>query len=1164
MGPSEANQAAVTSYTVGWIAALPHERAAGTAMLDERHNAPKDFVKNQSDDNQYTRGLMGLHHVVIASLPVGEYGTNVAAITARSMLASLPHIRIGLLVGIAAGIPRLDAGYDIRLGDVVVSQPKGSSGGVIQYDLLQAEHEMMPSTIPLILENLRTRYPHMVKPNRGQPGYVHQGHEHDCYYVDGHLVEREPRDSTCPEIYYGIVASGNVLVKDAKERESILARLESSEHVLCFEMEAAGLMNNFPCLVIRGVCDYADEFKNDRWQKYAAATAAAFAREYLDYVDVQETRDSPAIGKLAEKVDQEFRSHVRNDTGMLLDHVSQAKWTEVLNWLCAVDYGVQCRDMLALRHQDTGAWFLESDVFAVWAASDKDALLCPGIPGAGKTIMATSVVEFSRENLAPDEPVLFMCFTYKRQEVQNLEHVLGTLLRQLTDVQSAVSKTVQSFFDQHKKKQSSPTSRDLQATLDACLKRFQGAVIVLDALDECRESTRVAILSAIESLREQHRTRLLVTSRPTIDMQRMPLLSDANTLEVRASDEDTKEYITRRLPELSVFEDVSQDLRDQIVLKITEAAARAFLLARLAMDAIQHCVTLAQIRTTLRLLPSKHAAYDKAYDAAMERIGEQDTEESVLAKRTLSWIIYALRPLLASELSQALAIEPGFSEPTVEQMPSTRMILSVCAGLVVVDQESNIIGLVHFTTQEYFQRTGKRWFPDAELLIARSSTAYLMLHNVAQEVMRYKSELETRRNRFDQLQAEVIDFLKHNSAVASANVYVDGPPESIPSWTRGHTPKGTHWAARCGMGSVFRELDSRHWHDRDSNGMSPLSWAASNGDAAMVELLLTIKEDIDINPIDLHGRTPIAWAAEKGHSAVVSLLLADERKGHEDVLKLLLTCPKEVGARYKHGRTPLSWAAQGGQTAIVQLLLAQWPIKKDGGDNYRTSVLAYAARAGHEEVVRLLIANGGVSKDSQNRDGRTPLSWAAEGGHTAILELLLTHWVDVNSKDCDGRTPLSFAAEQGHAASVQLLLANDKVDVNSRDQTRRTPLSFAAENGHAPVVQLLATKDKIDINSQDKERRTPLSLAAGNGHEAIVRLLLATEKVNVYHSYNSDQNPLLMATMKGHTAVVKLLLESGKIDLKWIDASGMPLISLAIWWAEREGYEQTSLYLRSI
>lgn len=322
------------SYAITWIATLPIERAAAEAMLDEEHAAPTSFTRHQSDQNVYTWGRVGEHNIVIASLASGVYGTTSAATTASSLLASLPSIRVGLLVGMGGGIARPDEGHDIRLGDIVVSQPCGTTGGVCQYDLIkakpgdkrerkgflgrpatvllnalariQAVHERKDSMVPYFLQEMLEKNPKMSRKSKHNPGYAHQGFDNDrlfeaaCDHVPGpdcrgcdmaNEVQRDPRDTTDPDIHYGIIASGNTLVKDATARDRIVADL--GEDCICFEMEAAGLMNHFPCLVIRGICNYADSHKNDQWQRYASATAAAYAKELLAYVpavELQETK----------------------------------------------------------------------------------------------------------------------------------------------------------------------------------------------------------------------------------------------------------------------------------------------------------------------------------------------------------------------------------------------------------------------------------------------------------------------------------------------------------------------------------------------------------------------------------------------------------------------------------------------------------------------------------------------------------------------------------------------------------------------------------------------------------------------------------------------------------------------------------------------------------
>lgn len=336
-------------YTVGWIAALAKESAAALAMLDERHGRPDDFEKPSSDTNSYHWGRIGDHNVVIASLAAGVYGTISAATTVSNLLSSFPNIRIGLMVGIGAGIARPKQKRDIRLGDVAVSLPQGQSGGVLQYDLgkslvkedrghathtfkrvgflnsppeallkaltsLRAQVRLEGSKVSSIIEGMLERYPQMAENEPDEPGYIYQGQENDRLFESSYIhasdmgcddcdstriVPRTARRNPCvPRVHYGVIASGNKLVKDAVERDLILK--ESGEDCICLEMEAAGLMFSFPCLVIRGVCDYADSHKNDEWQEYAAATAAAYAKEFLGFVDNQDLAKTSRASEILE------------------------------------------------------------------------------------------------------------------------------------------------------------------------------------------------------------------------------------------------------------------------------------------------------------------------------------------------------------------------------------------------------------------------------------------------------------------------------------------------------------------------------------------------------------------------------------------------------------------------------------------------------------------------------------------------------------------------------------------------------------------------------------------------------------------------------------------------------------------------------------------------
>jgi hypothetical protein len=123
----------VQQYQVGVICALPDEMSAAIAILDERHQPI--IGQDKLDPNNYVLGRVHEHNVVIACLPAGVYGTNSVARVARDMLRTFTGLRFGLMVGIGGDIPNLEKGLDIRLGDVVISQPNKTYGGVVQYDL---------------------------------------------------------------------------------------------------------------------------------------------------------------------------------------------------------------------------------------------------------------------------------------------------------------------------------------------------------------------------------------------------------------------------------------------------------------------------------------------------------------------------------------------------------------------------------------------------------------------------------------------------------------------------------------------------------------------------------------------------------------------------------------------------------------------------------------------------------------------------------------------------------------------------------------------------------------------------------------------------------------------------------------------------------------------
>ncbi|KAF4912142.1 Vegetative incompatibility protein HET-E-1 [Colletotrichum viniferum] len=297
-------------YTIGWICPIDKTFVAARAFLEEIHEPP--VVVSQRDNNSYVLGRVSGHNVVIASVS-GEYGTASAAGVTRDTILSFPNIRFYLMVGIGSGAP--SAKHDIRLGDVVVG-----NRGVFQYDFretiqnqtfvetgsldqpptsllealstLEATYDLHGQQLDDNIKDIIKRHPRLRKtysrPSASsdrlyKPSVCHAGPGEPCSEVCGddvsllELRSERKEDEDNPAIHYGKIGTSNQLIEDALIRDQLAAERE----VLCFEIEAAGLMSHLPCLVIRGICDYADSHKNGKWHGYAAMAAAAYAKDLL-------------------------------------------------------------------------------------------------------------------------------------------------------------------------------------------------------------------------------------------------------------------------------------------------------------------------------------------------------------------------------------------------------------------------------------------------------------------------------------------------------------------------------------------------------------------------------------------------------------------------------------------------------------------------------------------------------------------------------------------------------------------------------------------------------------------------------------------------------------------------------------------------------------------
>ncbi|KAK1237373.1 hypothetical protein MKX08_002998 [Trichoderma sp. CBMAI-0020] len=1140
-------------YTVGWICAIPTEYVAAQAFLDEKHKGP-DYL-SPNDNNDYTLGKIGRHNIAIAVLPNGEYGLSSAACVARDMLHSFPNIRIGLMVGISGGAP--SSKHDIRLGDIVVGVSNNGKNGVVQYDFgkaiqgqefqetgflnqpptllrtavsgLRAQYEtdgnQIKETVNSALAKkprLRKKYkrPEAITDRLYRSQVVHPlNSETDCAVVCGDdpssLIERRERDEDDddPMIHYGLIASANTLMKDASVRDELIAR----KGVLCFEMEAAGLINHFPCLIIRGVCDYSDSHKNKEWQGYAAMTAAAYAKDLLLRIAPNKVEAEKKIGDILSGLHEVAKEHrdiakeqLESQKDLAKERLSEKE--QECHQLFRLTSNSKdttyewYKDRVEERVKDTCLWFLKHEHYQKWLEQESGPLLVTADPGCGKSVLAKYLINYGLPQSAT------ICyFFFKDQDQNTSRQALCALLHQLFSQKPCLI--------QHAMPQFRTDGQGLINSTESLWKILRGAlkdpkagpiIIVLDALDECDKSEFADLTRNIESQFHSDylspgKLKYLLTCRPYEQitskfhglLKKFPNIRIPGEEESDSISQEVNRVITHRIKQLSEKKNFSTEIKSHLEKKLQETTHRTYLWVYLVFNYLEENVfkkTKKEIDSIITTLPK---SVNEAYEQILNK-PKEDLAASVVpvVRKALSIILAASRPLTLSEMNIAMNTDntaqdgttQTFHDLDLENESDFKSRLRSWCGLFISIYHGKVYFL-HQTAREFL------------LADVTSPTA------ISSELHWYHS-ITTREAHTILAELCVLYLNFFNSDV---NPTIEANEKSSCSTN----------------GSAFLHYSAENWgaHFRE---------ACVTDDAAIVPFAMRI-----CNP---NSQSYLAWFKiywETTHMETTGNftdLLVASYFGHYAVVKLCLKTAAEIDSKdSEFRRTPLLWASENGHEAVVKLLLEKGAdIEAKGKDGW--TPLLQAAEHGHEAVFKLLL-DWGANIEARDSGGETPLVWAAEGGYEAIVKLLLEKGADVEAKAEEGYTSLLWAAERGHEAIVQLLLENG-ADVNVKSEDGETPLSQAAKHGDEAIVKLLLQKG-AEIGAMDVDGRTPLFWADANGHGAVVKLLF--EKLLVEKGFNIEEKNDEDTTGYKSTEIEVNNTTWGRTLLWWAAEGGMKL-----------------------
>ena len=382
---------------------------------------------------------------------------------------------------------------------------------------------------------------------------------------------------------------------------------------------------------------------------------------------------------------------------------------------------------------------------------------------------------------------------------------------------------------------------------------------------------------------------------------------------------------------------------------------------------------------------------NSVYDQTLERIKDQKGGRSRLGMEVLMWVSHAERPLRIDELCHALAVEMGATDLDLENVPPQDTVLGSCLGLVVVDKETSMVRLIHYTVQEYLSQPGV--LPGAHKSLGQVCLTYL----------NYDRVKRLPANNVLNLGDMSLNFLEYSSLhwVGHAKIELSDHAKSLALELLNR--HGDHISTTLLLGEIWGyDLFLSTYH------LFPgLHYASYFGLDEVVAALIEV-QGCDINQQDCKGFTPLMWAAHEGNQGTVMLLLT-----RDDIN------PDKANS---NDQTPLWWASAKGHGGVVRLLLARDDVNPDKPDNDGCTPLCEACGKGREGVVRLLLARVDVNPNKPDDCGRTPLWWASAYGNEGVVKLLLAR-DDVNpdKPGNDGISPLKIASFFGRRETVALL-----------------------------------------------------------------------------------------------------------------------------------------------
>ena len=827
-------------------------------------------------------------------------------------------------------------------------------------------------------------------------------------------------------------------------------------------------------------------------------------------------QDSAASVHRMEKITQQLHQNTIN-------LASTQRHTELMAWVCPYDCDpfTNYQEALKRRQTGTGRWLLDSESFKSWSQNDNGMFWLRGLPGCGKSVLISTVVEHVHGSLASLEngvSLAYFYIDYRDPAKQSIDACLASLVRQLLDQNTHGIRQLERLREQKQRN----LSHNLTTSEYICLLRDLASLqtrvyLVIDALDEAQNP--VAFFEALDQLSGRgSRTpiAMLVSSRndPSLESILLPIVSN-HVLVSDANNDDVRVYVTTevnlrfssgklKVPDI--------ELIDLTIVTLVARSDGLFLQASLLLDFVFAGKTSRSIRKALTELPN---GLEETYRAILRRITARNQRHISEIKRCLQWLSRSFIPLTPAMLVEAAAIEPDDTFLDPEALMDQADLIGMLSSLVLVNwrQTPPIVGLAHQTVKEYLQSQNILQSDMSEYYIDPCDTD----HYLAETSIQY--------------------LLFPGSAKSLMQVAQEQSPE-IPLYNSHHDPFGTASMFERAHGSPPRELLG--WHTLHNSILpqqhNKLHYCLPPGREAITQIGLCRTNALQDQELLKYAAN--LWPEHLKRGAYTP------REFHENIaprLQWYLYPAHDGGEVYKSWEAFQRWRLSSSLYFVESSGISDQspPFRQLLKSSYFTYIghettqnpFFYTILFGLDDCFDLLRQQYDV--DMTFHGGWTPLTVAAASGSFSIAKRLLEVGADVNkAADMDernGLTPLHIAAELAMEDLVVLFLEHG-ASISSLTGTLTTPFYRAARGGSLKILTMLHDAGS-DVNGPTWDHWTPLMEAVNWSYYDVLRLLLSWG-ANPYLQNSNGESAIDQAYDNRDEAAVKILKEAGSRYLR--------------------------------